>query len=665
MVYQQDLQKYIKLYVEKNHIPGCVYAISKNGRIVNIGAIGLSNIENDSKITIHTVFEIGSISRLFLIVCILLLAQRGYIDLYRSIADYIKDIPNNWRHITIINLLNHTSGIECVPNDFNWGEEIDKTIIYKLQINGSDETKFNEVNFFLLGNIIRTVTKKDYKTFLENNIFKPLNMLSSHVIDREKIIPNRSYAYTYENGIYKNFNNRDKNIVGQFGVEVSIFDLIKFDYALYTNIFLDEAHKQLLFKYGFKQKQQLLYVQSKHNCCNSIIIHDCVNKYTLSMLTNFIPTSNKNDELYEYMSILLQQFIRDPTILSFANRVDLLIQNEIKQKLTPGCAIGIFKNGKPIFKRGYGFSDVENNVPMTSSSVFFLGSLGKIFTAVGALILMQDGKIKLDDFVYKYIPDIPWKTMKIIHLIGHTSGLDDYQDYISFTKHFTENEILQIMYKMPLLFQPGEKFRYVNSGYVILSIIISRISGQEYGEFCRERIFEPCGMKDARVIRDKNIVKNRAKGYEINSKKELINQQLASDEIQSYGDVSFEMSINDFMMWDKSLYKQTVLNSKSIDIMLTPIRLDNGELINHRQVNYCYGLWQEHVDSLKLYHHFGSWRGTDGHFWHIPEKKLTIVMFANLAFYNTYYLSKSILELYIDKSINDNVLRFLHDTHNE
>ena len=317
----------------------------------------------------------------------------------------------------------------------------------------------------------------------------------------------------------------------------------------------------------------------------------------------------------------------------------------------------MFQNGKPVFKKGYGLTDVENNVPMSSSSIFYLGSLVKNFTAVGILILEQDGLLKTDDFVYVYIPDIPWKTMKIYQLIGHTSGLAEYQDIVDFNKKINEQELLQLLYNTPLLFQPGEKFKYNNSGYVLLTIIIKRVSGMTYDEFCHKRIFEPCGMKTARVIHDKDVVKNRAKGYETHKSGRLINQELASDEIQSYGDISLEMSVDDFMMWDKSLYNKTILDAKSIDKMLSPIKLNNGKNIYHFLSNYCYGLWLEHSDLLSIYHHYGSWRGSDAHFWHIPEKKLTVIIFVNLAFYDTYALSKSIIELYIDKIIKDSIIR--------
>jgi CubicO group peptidase (beta-lactamase class C family) len=638
-------EKLIKSFMKQHHIPGCVYAVSKNGQLLFEKTFGYSNLEYNLKITPHTIFEIGSISQMFIVIGILILIQQKRISLTDTLTKYLKNKPPySWSSITIHDLLQHTSCIECLPHDFNWSQDMDLyTMIYNLPLKKDKVQEYNEVNFLVLGIIITIVTKQSYQEFIQKYIFDPLHMDSSRVIDFENIVTNRSYAYTYRNGQLENINNRAFNITGQFGIELTIFDLLKLDQALYTDTFLNQEYKSLFFDYTWTYKDNLLSVNSQYNCCSSVIIHDSVNKYTLFILTNFInsDTTASSPILYNLSVQLLQDFTLHPSYMSKIDNIDLILEDQIRQKLLPGCVIGIFKNGKPLLKKAYGSADLENNIPMKTSSLFMTGSLGKHFTAVGILLLIQDGLMDFKDLVQKYLPEAPWKTMKIYHLLGHTAGLGTYDETIQYDDEITEKELLDLIYKTPLQYEPGDDWEYSNSGYAVLGIILGRVSKMSFEEFCIKRIFKPVGMKDSCFVHEKTPTKNRVKGYVLNEDKKLVNQETASESMQSFGDGPFMMTIDDYLMWDKSLYNNTILTPESIRFILSPTVLNDG-----KTYPYNCGLFREKdINDHVIFAHNGCWRGIVGEFYHVQDQHLTLIILVNLVDYDTIYLVNSMLNI--------------------
>ena len=193
---------------------------------------------------------------------------------------------------------------------------------------------------------------------------------------------------------------------------------------------------------------------------------------------------------------------------------------------SPGAAIGIIKDGRIIYARGYGMANLEYDIPNTPQTVFRIGSTSKHFTAMGIALLIEQGKISLDDDIRLYLPELPayqWP-IEIRHMLHHTSGLRNYEVLMILAGRdgetykvpfYTDEEAVQMIARQKALnFKPGERYSYSNSNYFLLAEIIGRASGMKTSEFARKFLFEPLGMSDTHFHDDVSvIVKNRASGY--------------------------------------------------------------------------------------------------------------------------------------------------------
>ena len=197
-----------------------------------------------------------------------------------------------------------------------------------------------------------------------------------------------------------------------------------------------------------------------------------------------------------------------PVPAGFAKQVDTFVAAEMRRQQVPGAAIGIFRKGQVVIAKGYGDSNIEHQVPVTSATVFQSGSVGKQFTAVAVMLQVEDGTLSLDDSITKYFTDAPesWRPITVRHLLTHTSGIQDYfdglwnggTDVFDVRRDYTEEEMTKAIYGLPLEFQPGSRWHYSSTGYVLLGYLVRRVSGRFYGDVLRERIFAPLGMKTAR-----------------------------------------------------------------------------------------------------------------------------------------------------------------------
>ena len=210
-------------------------------------------------------------------------------------------------------------------------------------------------------------------------------------------------------------------------------------------------------------------------------------------------------------------------------KVDEFINNEMEKQRIPGVSLLVVKNGQIVLARGYGLANVEHRVAVKPETIFQSGSVGKQFTATAVMLLVEDGKIRLDEKIGKYLGDVPeaWKSITVFHLLTHTSGLGDYPKDFDFRRDYSEDELLKRAQAIPVSFQPGEKWQYSNIGYLTLGILIGKVTGKFYGEFLQERIFKPLGMTKARINSESDIVANRSDGYEL-VKGELKNQRWVS-----------------------------------------------------------------------------------------------------------------------------------------
>lgn len=308
--------------------------------------------------------------------------------------------------------------------------------------------------------------------------------------------------------------------------------------------------------------------------------------------------------------------------------VDNFVEAEMQRQKVPGVAVGIVSHGQVLLARGYGLANVELHVPVTSETMFQSGSVGKQFTAAAVMSLFEEGKLSLDDPITKYFPDAPesWRAIRVRHLLTHTSGIPDYTtDQFDYRRDYTEDQLLKAAYGLKLEFDPGTRWNYSNTGYVILGILIHKASGRFYGDLLKERIFAPLGMKTARIISEEEIVPNRAAGYRLVNG-ELKNQEWVSPTLNTTADGSLYLSINDMIAWDNGLRAKAILKPETWSMIFTPVTLKSG-----RTFPYGFGWSIEEIGGQRRIHHGGSWQGFKSYISRYLGDDLTVIVFANLA----------------------------------
>lgn len=330
-----------------------------------------------------------------------------------------------------------------------------------------------------------------------------------------------------------------------------------------------------------------------------------------------------------------QRAISPDAAASYMDAVDGVVRAEMQREKVPGVAIGIIGRGGVIAAKGYGDANVELRVPVTPETIFQSGSVGKQFTAVAVMLQVEDGKLALDDSITKYFTDAPdsWRPITIRHLLTHTSGIPDYTERlannssegIDYRRDYTEAELTKVAYGFPLSFEPGSRWSYSNTGYLLLGVLIHKVSGRFYGDVLKERVFTPLGMKTARVMSEADIVANRAAGYRL-SDGELKNQEWVAPSLNTTADGALYLSMLDYVAWDRGLRAQAILKPQSWSLIYTPVALESG-----KTYPYGFGWFVDESGGKPWYHHSGSWQGFKIYISRYLADDLTIVVLTNLA----------------------------------
>jgi len=309
--------------------------------------------------------------------------------------------------------------------------------------------------------------------------------------------------------------------------------------------------------------------------------------------------------------------------------VDPYIQSEMQKRHIPGLSLLVIHNGEIVKAQGYGYSNVELQVPVNPGTVFQSGSVGKQFTATAVMMLVEEGKLSLDDPLAKFFPDAPpaWKQVTVRHLLSHTAGFTDYPENFNFREDRTEEQILKAIEALPLAFPPGSQWKYANLGYATLGILIHRVSGQFYGDFLQQRIFRPLGMNTTRIISESDTVPNRSAGYHL-VKGELKNQEWVAPSLNTTADGRLYFSVLDLAKWDAALYTEKLLKRSSLEQMWTPVKLNNGR---PNPDHYGFGWFINEIGGHRVIEHEGAWQGFNTNISRYVDDKLTVVVLANLA----------------------------------
>ncbi len=315
----------------------------------------------------------------------------------------------------------------------------------------------------------------------------------------------------------------------------------------------------------------------------------------------------------------------DPSITA----IDQFVKQEMDQQRIPGLSLAVTINNELIFTRGYGMANVELRAPALAESVYEVASITKQFTAVAILLLTQDHKLTLDDTLAHLLPGGPdtWNHITVRHLLTHTSGIPDFDDGRDFDlrRDYSEDELVHLAGTLPLKFPTGSRWSYSNTGYVLLGIVVHRLSGKPYADFLRERIFSRLHMANTRVNSEGDIIPFRADGYRLEDG-ELKNQEFLSAGLRGTGDGGMVSTVVDMARWDAALQSGALLPPEVWQQVFTPVALNSGKTFP-----YGFGWFIREQAGHPYYEHSGNLQGYASHFLRFPRARVSVVVLANLS----------------------------------
>ncbi|MEO8810934.1 MAG: serine hydrolase domain-containing protein, partial [Rhodanobacter sp.] len=316
--------------------------------------------------------------------------------------------------------------------------------------------------------------------------------------------------------------------------------------------------------------------------------------------------------------------------------IDRYVAAEMARERIPGVEVGIYRDGNAVFTKGYGMANIEWQAAVTPTTLMQSGSVGKQFAATAVMMLVEQGKVNLDDSITKYFTDAPasWQPIKVKNLLSHTSGLSEYETdermkpggLFDRRKDFTEDELVKKIETLPIEFKPGDKWDYRNTNYALLGVLIHKVTGQFYGDYLHDKIFAPLGMTSTRVISQRDIIPGRAAGYEIVGG-QLKNQTWVSPSLDSTADGALYFNVVDLEKWDRALYGTSLLSRKSLDMMWTPFVLNDGK---PNAIDYGFAWFVDSMNGHRMIQHPGSWQGFSCTINRYVDDKLTVVVLTNL-----------------------------------
>ncbi|MBM3402217.1 MAG: beta-lactamase family protein [Bacteroidetes bacterium] len=326
--------------------------------------------------------------------------------------------------------------------------------------------------------------------------------------------------------------------------------------------------------------------------------------------------------------IILLMLINHAAYSQLEKRMDSLIRQST-QPNQPGIALSIESNGKIIYNKGFGIVDAVSKKNIDAKTNFRLASVSKQFTAMCILLLEKDQKLSLEDPISKFFPELPSNlSQKILvrHLITHTSGIIDYEEVMdnSIDKQLLDLDVLNILKTQnKTYFNPGSQFRYSNSAYALLAIMVERTSGKSFPEFMKERIFKPLKMNNSLVYEFKTKIPNRSMGFARDENHKLyLNDQSSTSAVQ--GDGGVYCSINDYKKWTHGIWNNSLINMSAI---LSRVNIPIKEVTG----SYYGPGWFYFDKGTPALFHSGSTCGFSTYAINIPSRKISIVYFSNIA----------------------------------
>ena len=328
-------------------------------------------------------------------------------------------------------------------------------------------------------------------------------------------------------------------------------------------------------------------------------------------------------------------------------KVDAIFR-DVDRSDSPGCALGVYRDGQIAYARGYGMANLELNVGNTPLTVFDIGSVSKQFTAIAIHLLAREGKLSLDDDIRKWVPQIPsyGKTVTLRHLLHHTGGLRDYIELMSLQGMVEEDlspesDVLDIMARQKAPnFAPGEDYLYCNTGYNLLALVVEKASGQSLRDFSEQRIFAPLGMRHTQISDSHTrIIPNRATGYQ----KEGAGYGIEMSDWEQTGDGAVLTTVEDLFRWNQNFFEPKVGDAKLLADMQ-----EVGVLNSGKKIDYASALRIGTFRGLPTVSHSGSWAGFRAQLLRFPEQKFAVACLCNDGgISNPSRLSRTVAEVYL------------------
>ncbi|HEX5324840.1 MAG TPA: serine hydrolase [Capsulimonadaceae bacterium] len=330
--------------------------------------------------------------------------------------------------------------------------------------------------------------------------------------------------------------------------------------------------------------------------------------------------------------------------VAYADKIDDYVQRQMQAQHIPGLSLAIVKNGKIAKARGYGLADLEQKTPATPQTLYELASVTKQLTATAVMLLVQDGKIGLDDKISQYVKGTPntWRDITLRELLNQTSGIKDILNELRGTSQndATPQEIVDDVALYPLDFAPGTDWSYSNTNYLLLGMVIGEVTGMDFSAFLTERVFRPLGMTSTRLDSDADIIPKRAGRYSWDGSR-LTNSALFNGSLWRSGEAGLMSNVLDMARWDGALLGGKILSTASEEETWSPGKLSDGAL-------YPYGfgwfLWD--FNGRKVISHEGSAPGVSTGIAHYLNDKLAVVVFMNRDGVNALALAGEVANLY-------------------
>ena len=341
---------------------------------------------------------------------------------------------------------------------------------------------------------------------------------------------------------------------------------------------------------------------------------------------------------------------QQPSTADLPSRIDRIFSRF--DRATPGCGVGLAKDGRTLYTQGYGAANLEYGVPNTDSTVFESGSVAKQFTSAAIVLLAQDGKLSLDDDIRKYLPEVPsfgGQRITIRNLLTHTSGLRDQWGLLGIEGrgpgsqvHSPMTTLDLVVHQKMLNFPPGSEYLYSNTGYALASIIVERVSGKSFSEFTRDRLFRPLSMMHTQWRDDyTTVVPNRATAYAGTAQTGFHTDMPFTNMIGNGGLLS---TMSDLMRWNENLDHPTVGGQAFVDAMHTRMRLTNG-----RTLTYSLGLAANDNGGVTEISHDGSTAGYRTFLARYPDQHVSVAVWCNYAGAAPAVLGRQVADLVLTK----------------